>query len=1270
MAHALYDTNLRFLRVNEAFARLTGIAVDAHAGQTLWDVVPGIPPALIQAYRAVLSDGEPLRDFHYVVPTPRAPGGYCYRRANAFPVRDGQGVVTRLVVTIEELTPQILTEQAREASEARTRRLQDLTSALSSAVTVHDVHQLVLQEASRALGAYAATLIVPIDEDTLFVAGGTGYSDDVLTSWRRFSKTGRFPVVDAIRERRAIFLPTSDLSQSYPDMVPLLKPNTRAVAAVPLIANDRVLAALTLSFDDEQVITEENQAFSRAVVQQAAQALERARLYDEQRRAHDRAALLARVGETLAASLDVRVTLERITALTIEHVADWCAIYQPAPHFDDLPIERQRLLLVAVAHHDPTQIDTLRAMLHFPSDPASPISNEHVYRTGTPLLVPALPPEAIDAIPEEERRAMTRSLGLHSLITVPLVANGRKLGVLGVATSSSDRTLTHDDLLLTQELAHRAALALDLAQLYEAAALSEQRHRSLVEATSQIVWVRAPSGEFVADQPGWRTFTGQTEEQLLGWGWLNAVHPEDRPRVRRTWQDALESQALYTTEQRLRRHDGQYRVMHVRATPVRTRDGAIREWVGAQSDITERVQAEQQVRDSEARHRALVEHAAVGIVRTSPRGELLDVNPAAEKILGYSREELLRMTFMDFTYPEDGGEAGMSSFRRLMRGEIDAFNLEKRYVRKDGRVVWANLSGSAVRDEQGAPLYSVSIFEDITERKRAEARLRESEERFRRLVDASPTGIAVGASDGTLHLPNDAYLRMLGFTREEYEAGALNWTALTPPEYAEVDARAFRQVFAQGTSEPYEKEMLRRDGTRVPVGLVLARYDQHDETFVVGYVQDLSVQKAAERALREHGLELERRVEERTRTLAERTAALDAFVRFAELASSTTSVEDLTRHAVEVLRATVGPVSVAYYERRDHVWKAVTWSDDIPAEALAMIRAGIPVDQPTFSEAVQGRRAYYMEAWNAEREGLDDSRMYGAGALYPFYSGEEPVGLLNMATMRTSTWSGRHKAIFRAVGRSFALALERSEQTRQLQERTRELERSNAELERFAYVASHDLQEPLRTIASYSELLAVRYGSQMDDKGRLFLKFMTEGAQRMKVLIDDLLVFSRLNSVREPLRTVDANRPLSEASSRLQALIEQAGARVESERLPFVLGDEGELTQLFQNLIGNAVKFRRSDEPPVVRVTARAEDAMWHFTVADNGIGIEPQYQERVFGLFQRLHTRSEYDGTGLGLSIVRKVAERHGGRAWLESNVGIGTTVHFTLCKAEGGHD
>lgn len=237
-----------------------------------------------------------------------------------------------------------------------------------------------------------------------------------------------------------------------------------------------------------------------------------------------------------------------------------------------------------------------------------------------------------------------------------------------------------------------------------------------------------------------------------------------------------------------------------------------------------------------------------------------------------------------------------------------------------------------------------------------------------------------------------------------------------------------------------------------------------------------------------------------------------------------------------------------------------------------------------------------------------------------------------------------------------------AQRTQALEEQALALQRSNAELERFAYVASHDLQEPLRTITSFTELFMAREGAGLDPRARRYLHFVQDGSARMKALIDDLLAFSRLNAERQPPRPVDISEPVQEALTRLADRIAVAGARVEVGPLPEVYGDAPQLAQLFQNLISNALKFQRPGTTPEVRVTATAEDEWWRFGVHDNGIGIEPQYTERIFVMFQRLHGREVYEGTGLGLAICRKIVEAHGGGISAESAPGEGTTFWFTL--------
>ncbi|WP_221089438.1 ATP-binding protein [Deinococcus aquaedulcis] len=236
---------------------------------------------------------------------------------------------------------------------------------------------------------------------------------------------------------------------------------------------------------------------------------------------------------------------------------------------------------------------------------------------------------------------------------------------------------------------------------------------------------------------------------------------------------------------------------------------------------------------------------------------------------------------------------------------------------------------------------------------------------------------------------------------------------------------------------------------------------------------------------------------------------------------------------------------------------------------------------------------------------------------------------------------------------------------RQMARANAELSRSNAELERFAYVASHDLQEPIRTVGSYAGLLAHRYGDRLDERAQLYLRTVEQGAERMKLLVNDLLVFSRLNAERLPLEPVQVEDALREALGRLDAALRDSGAQLEVGPLPRVLGSVPRLAQLFQNLIGNAVKFR-AEAPPLVQISAQREGPLWRLTVRDNGIGIEPQYQHKVFEMFQRLHGRDRYEGTGLGLAICEKIAVQHGGRLWVESVPGQGSAFHFTLQGAE----
>jgi PAS domain S-box-containing protein len=236
-----------------------------------------------------------------------------------------------------------------------------------------------------------------------------------------------------------------------------------------------------------------------------------------------------------------------------------------------------------------------------------------------------------------------------------------------------------------------------------------------------------------------------------------------------------------------------------------------------------------------------------------------------------------------------------------------------------------------------------------------------------------------------------------------------------------------------------------------------------------------------------------------------------------------------------------------------------------------------------------------------------------------------------------------------------------------LKRQAADLARSNAELEQFAYVASHDLQEPLRMVASFTQLLAKRYAGKLDAKADEYIKYTVDGAKRMQQLIADLLALSRVGTKGGEFRDVPLAEVMSDVLLNLGPAIQESGAVVVHDSLPTVLADRGQMTQLLQNLIGNAIKFRDA-KLPRVHISAEETGDEWTISVSDNGIGIAPEHKERVFQIFQRLHTRDQYPGTGIGLAVCRKIVERHSGKIWLDSSPGAGTTFHFTLHKCAPG--
>ncbi|MFF2701602.1 ATP-binding protein [Streptomyces cyaneofuscatus] len=280
-----------------------------------------------------------------------------------------------------------------------------------------------------------------------------------------------------------------------------------------------------------------------------------------------------------------------------------------------------------------------------------------------------------------------------------------------------------------------------------------------------------------------------------------------------------------------------------------------------------------------------------------------------------------------------------------------------------------------------------------------------------------------------------------------------------------------------------------------------------------------------------------------------------------------------------------------------------------------------------------------------------DARIISAGDFHHPITPNGPADLRRL--------SGEIESMRRRLVRELAFA---EEARLRLDAQAADLQRSNAELEQFAYVASHDLQEPLRKVSSFTQLLQRRYGGQLDERADQYIDFAVDGANRMQTLISDLLNFSRVGRVHNAQQSIDLNKTLKETLSALSVAVEETGATITHDPLPDLVADPSQMAMLWQNLIGNAVKFRRPETAPKIHITAAPEAGLWRFTVTDNGIGIPPEYAEKIFVIFQRLHTKDTYSGSGIGLAMCKKIVEFHGGTITIDPDYRDGARIVFTL--------
>ncbi len=690
--------------------------------------------------------------------------------------------------------------------------------------------------------------------------------------------------------------------------------------------------------------------------------------------------------------------------------------------------------------------------------------------------------------------------------------------------------------------------------------------------------------------------------------------------------------------------------LDARVTPLRDAQGRVMGVIGVSVDVTDRVRAEEALRAEEEalraeeeRYRVVANAAHDAIIAADSAGRIISWNRGAEAIFGYTLCEAIGQP-LTLLMPEEYRAAHQRGLERSVRGEALhslGQTLELQGQRKDGSAFPIELSLSSWETAEGA--FYGGIIRDVSARRAMEAALDQERTILRADAERLSGVIAIQQEVALADLDTRVVFPLIAARAQELSGadGAV-------VELVEGEDMVYHAV--TGTLDGYEGTRLPRIGTLtglcVRTGETLycadAAIDPRTDPVIC---RRLGIGSMVVVPLRHGGavvgaLKVSATATHAFDARAVQTLQLMAGVLGAALGQA--AAFDASRVSEERLRTVVANASLILFTIDPA--GVYTMSDGAGLAALGQ--------EPG---AVVGRSVF--DVYRDQPALLDDTRRALAGTPVTFPSQVHGAVFDNHLTPLHDA-QGR---LISVIGVSTNIT-ERAHAEAALVENRRELERSNAELQQFAYVASHDLQEPLRTITSYLTLLQRRYQGKLGADADEFIGFATDGAQRMSALIKAVLAYSRVGTHGAAFGTTDCGGLVAVAVANLEARIAESGAQVVYDALPAVHGDAAQLGQLFQNLIGNALKFTRPDTPPLVRVEAERQGERWLVRVVDNGIGISPTHTARIFQMFGRLHTRTEYEGTGIGLAVCQRIVERHGGRIWVESAPGQGAAFLFTL--------
>jgi PAS domain S-box-containing protein len=751
---------------------------------------------------------------------------------------------------------------------------------------------------------------------------------------------------------------------------------------------------------------------------------------------------------------------------------------------------------------------------------------------------------------------------------------------------------------------------------------------------------------------------GATEQDLLGLT-PNDFFAHDRPVGRQLWQKMFDQGNVHVATQAHRLDgtpiwiDGDYICLY-------NQTGEIIGHFGIQRDITDRHQLELErqqtaadLKQSEQKFRAVFDHMFQLIGILSPHGAVIEANQTALDAIGISLSDVVGQPFWNtpwWTHSPQLQRQLKDATVRAAAGELVRFEAE--HILVDGTSIFVDFSMKPVLDEIGKVVALIPEGRDISDRKQVETQLREQEAFLKSIYDGTEQAIFV------VNVGLAGELRYASFNPVSERYAKITQAEIqdrTPTEAFGADLgfvlqQNYERCLQAGTSITYEEQLDFASHRIWTLTTLVPLRNERDRIYrIIGTATDITDRKRQEEILQNIAL-----------GVSAKTG--NAFF------------QALVEYLSKALGMEFGFICELITPECQSIRTIAGYGD---GQALANDQYGIrgtPCEQVVVVGQQLCTYPQQIQQHFPQDSYLEDIQAESYMGLPLIDSNGQILGLISVLSRQPIQDPDFMAHILQIFAARAAAELERQQAEAELQRQKADLARSNTELQQFAYIASHDLQEPLRMVTSYLELLERRYKGQLDPKADQFINYAVDGAVRMQTLINALLTYSRVGTTVQSYESIDCAVVLQDVLTNLQVTIAKNRAIITHDPLPEVQGDRTQLIQLFQNLISNGIKFRREDTPHIHIGVKRLADK-WLFSIHDNGIGIEAQYTDRIFIIFQRLHSRAAHPGTGIGLSICKKIVERHGGNLWVESQPEQGSVFYFTLplmpqITAEIGHN